>query len=61
MSYVPERSYRGGELRELENLRKRVNDLVVELRGRHRKRDREDSSDDPDYIAGETSQGSGSW
>ena len=52
MSYVPERSYRGGELRELENLRKRVNDLVVELRGRHRKRDQEDSSDDPDYIAG---------
>ena len=46
-------------MRELGNLRKWVNDLEIELRGRHRRRDWEDPSDDPNYIVGESSQGSG--
>ena len=60
VSYIPEWSCRSNRVRELENLRKQVNDLEIRLRGRHRRRDREDSSDNPDYIADESSQGSGS-
>ena len=47
-------------MQELENLRKQVNDLEIELKGRHCRRDWKDSFDDPDYIASESSQGSGS-
>ena len=55
ISYIPERPYRSDQLRELENLRKQDNDLEIELRGRNRRRDREDSSDDPDYAVDESS------
>ena len=42
----------------MENLQKHVNDLEIELRGRHHRRDREDSFKDHNYIAGESSRGS---
>ena len=38
ISYAPKRSHRGDRKRELENLRKQVNDLKIELRGRNHKR-----------------------
>ena len=54
VSYILERHHRSDRLRELENLRKQVNDLEIELRGRNRRRDQEDSFDDPDYIANDS-------
>ena len=39
ISYVPERSRRGDRQRELEKLRKQVNDLEIELKGRHRRKE----------------------
>ena len=60
MSNIPECSWQRDWLRELENLRKQVNDLEIELRGRHHRRDREGSSDDLDYEAKESSQAGGS-
>ena len=57
MSYIPKRSRRRDRLRELENLKKPVNDLEIELRGRCRRRDREGSFDDPDYNANKSSRG----
>nr|POE77061.1 f-box protein [Quercus suber] len=50
-----------GRGRELENLRKQVNDLEIELRGWHRRKERDESSHDPDYIPGASSRGSGSY
>ena len=38
VSYVPEQSCRGDRQKELENLRKQVNDLEIELRGQHCRR-----------------------
>ena len=38
VSYVPEQSYRGDRQKELENLRKQVNDLEIELKGQHCRR-----------------------
>nr|POE77060.1 f-box protein [Quercus suber] len=46
-----------GRGRELENLRKQVNDLEIELRGWHRRKERDESSHDPDYIPGASSRG----
>nr|POE63911.1 hypothetical protein CFP56_01949 [Quercus suber] len=58
VSYVSERSCCRNRMRELENLWKQVNDLEIELRGRHHRRDREDLFDDPNYIVEESSRGS---
>ena len=60
MSYIPEQSRRSDQERELKNLRKQVKDLEIELRGRCRRRDHEDSFDDPNYIGVELSRGGGS-
>lgn len=57
MSYIPERSHHRDRVRKLENLQKQVNNLEVELKGRHRGRDWEDSPNNLDYIAGGSSQG----
>nr|POF24663.1 hypothetical protein CFP56_67237 [Quercus suber] len=59
MSYILERPHRNDRLRELENLRKQVNDLEIEIRGQNHKSDREDSLDDPDYVPNRSSRGSG--
>lgn len=60
VSYIPKWSQRIDRLRELENYRKQVNDLEVELRGKHCRMDREGSSDDPNYNVRESSRGDGS-
>lgn len=55
-------SYRSKWDQELENLRKQVKELEIELRGWHCRRDCEGSSDDPNYTgggAGESSHCSG--
>ena len=39
VSYILERPHRNDQLRELENLRKQVNDLEIELRGWNCRRD----------------------
>jgi len=49
-SYIPKWPHRSDQLRELKNLRKQVNDLEIEFRGRNHKRDWEDSSDNPDNV-----------
>lgn len=61
MSYVLERSRRNDWVRELENLRKQVNDFKIKLRGQHHRREQEESSFDPDYIPGASSRGSESY
>lgn len=55
MSYIPKWSRCRDWLQELENLRKQVNDLKIELRGKRCRRDREESSDDPNYNVEESS------
>ena len=60
VSYVPEQSYQGDRQKELENLRKQVNDLEIELKGQHCRRKQDDLFVDLDYISGASSQGSGS-
>ena len=54
--YIPKRPHRSDRLRELENLR----NLEIEMKGRNCKRDREDSSNDLDYVANRSFRGSGS-
>lgn len=61
MSYVLERSHRNDWVRELENLRKQVNDLKIKLRDQHHRREQEESSFEPDYIPGASSCGSKSY
>ena len=61
ISYIPECSRRGDCERQLENLGKSVNDLEIELRGLHRRREWDESSFDLDYILGASSRGSGSY
>ena len=56
MLYIPKQPHRSDWLRELENLR----NLEIEMKGRNRKRDREDSFDDLNYVANRSSWGSGS-
>ena len=60
VSYVPKRSRQGDRQREPQNLRKQVNDLEIELKGRHHRRVQDDLSVDPDYIPRVSSQRSGS-
>ena len=52
--YVPEKLYRSEQDKEVENLWKQIKELEIEIRGQHRRRDREGSSDDLDYIEGST-------
>ena len=54
--YIPKQPHRSDRLRELENLQ----NLEIKMKGRNRKRDWEDSSDDLDYVANRSSRGSGS-
>ena len=58
VSYVPEQSYCSKWDQELENLRKQVKELEIELRGWHCRRDCEGSSDDPNYTGGGTGESS---
>ena len=50
--YVLEKLYRSEQDQEVENLRKQIKELEIEIKGRRRRRDREGSSDDPEYIEG---------
>lgn len=52
VSYVLKHSYHSEQDQEIENLRKQVKELEIEIRGRRWRRDREESSSDPDYIGG---------
>ena len=58
VSYILEQSYRSELNQELENLRKLVKKLEMELRGWCCRRDREGSYDDPEYIGGGTAESS---
>ena len=60
VSYVPKRSRQGDQQREPQNLQKQVNDLEIELKGRHHRRVQDDLSVDLDYIPRASSRGSGS-
>nr|POE83528.1 hypothetical protein CFP56_48261 [Quercus suber] len=48
--YAPEQLYRNERDHWLENLRKKVKELEIEIRGWHCRRDREGSPDDPNYT-----------
>ena len=55
MSYIPKHSRQGDHEKELENLWKQVNDLEIELRGQHWRREQDNSSFNPNYIPGASS------
>lgn len=59
--YILECFHWGDHERELENLLKQVNDLEIELRGRHQKREWDESSFDLNYNPGASSRGSSSY
>ena len=59
VSYIPKWSHQSNQELKLENLRKQVKDLEIELRGRCCRRYYEDSSDDPNYTGVESSRGGG--
>ena len=42
----------------MENLLKQVKELEIELKGQHRRKDREGSSNDPNYTGGNTGESS---
>ena len=54
VSYIPEHSYHSERDQEIENLQKQVKELELEIRGRHRRRDREESSCDQGFTGGNT-------
>lgn len=56
--YALEQSYRSEQDQGLENLRKKVKELEIEIRGWHCRRDRERSSDNPKYTGGGTARSS---
>ena len=54
VSYILEHSYHSERDQEIENLQKQVKELELEIRGRHRRRDREESSCDQGFTGGNT-------
>ena len=58
VSYVPERSYRSELDQEIENLRKQVKEQELERRGQRQRKDREESSSDPNFTGGSTGESS---
>ena len=58
MTYVPDQFYSSEQEQELENLRKQIKELEIELKGQRCRRDREGSFDDPNYTGGGTRESS---
>ena len=52
VSYVIEHSYHNERDQEIENLRKQVREVEIEVKGQRQRRDYEGLSSDPNYTGG---------